>query len=99
MRSEDEIKSDLFENQFAMNILELTIDKQSFTELCELLKELAAVWQDKAEVDKETIQFITEILMITHNKLYFGGFDPEDEAALVDMQTEIQTLYFEQCLI
>lgn len=99
MRSEDEIKSDLFENQFAMNILELTIDKQSFTELCELLKELAAVWKDKAEVDKETIRFITEILMIAHNKLYFGGFDHEDEAALVDMQTEIQTLYFEQCLI
>lgn len=99
MRSEVEIKADLFENQFAMNILEVTIDKQSFTELCELLKELTSVWQNKAEVDKETVRFITEILMITHNKLYYGGFDPEDEATLVDMHTEIQGLFFEQCLI
>lgn len=99
MRSEEEIKADLFENQFAMNILELTIDKQPFTELCELLKELAAVWQNKTNVDKETIRFIAEILMITHNKLYFDGFDSEDKATLVKMHTEIETLFLEQCLV
>lgn len=99
MRTEDDIKTDLLENQFAMNILELTIDQQSFTELCELLKELADVWQSKSEVDKETVRFITEILMITHNKLCFEEFDSEDRATLVKMHTEIETLFFERCLI
>lgn len=99
MRTEDEIRADLFENQFAMNILEMTIDQQSFTELCELLKELADVWQSKSEVDKETVRFIAEILMITHNKLCFEGFDSEDKAVLIKMHTEIESLFFEQCLV
>lgn len=99
MRSEDEIKADLFENQFAMNILEMTIDAQSFAELCNLLKELAGVWQGKSEVDKETVRFIAEILMITHNKLCFDGFESEDRATLVKMHTEIESLFMERCLI
>lgn len=99
VKSEAELKEVLFENQFGLNILELTIDQHSFDELCGLLNELANIWKTLEVVDKEIVAFVAEILMITHNKLVYGGFDQEDNAKLLKMHSDIEVLFLEKCLI
>lgn len=97
---EPELKSSLFENQFGRLLLEHDLDEASFAELCSILSEVAVVWKNTTQIDKDVVYFLFELFTIMHYKLTqsIQGLTEKDRGDLQQMFGEFDRLVLGKCL-
>src|SRR5262245_1453777 len=90
----------ILNNPFAYKLLEYQIDQQSFSELCQALRELAQMWEKQSLIEKAIVFYLYETVSIMRNKLleYQQQNQKEKANLLEDMFIELDRLIMEECL-